>query len=264
MDQSDSLARVPSIAGILTPPVSQAQREEIGDAIWTGLCVRFQMNLSAHDLEVWKTLPEGSSDLREYIDPEHIRIVRVFDDYILRDGFGVWGWRLLMSRNALKRLAQWEIHSPELLDRLGAALEHKARVFRGEKSEPLRGGIEEFADGAILELQSLLRLQRDEFRRRSGPPPRCERIAEWIVQEVNGRPTDFPHVYPQLGQLRDYLANYLPLHNKRAARLLEAGQIRADSLFYQWFAVTHNRNVKDVQNQLSARRTEARRRSSQK
>lgn len=82
-----------------------------------------------------------------------------------------------MSTEIIKIKARWEAFNPDFLERYGRQQALKSKIFRGEKAAPLVEGIEKFADATILELQSLLRLERDEFRRRLGPTPSCDRIA---------------------------------------------------------------------------------------
>jgi hypothetical protein len=170
----------------------------------------------------------------------------------------VSGWRMLLSKEVIQTLARWEALHPELLEGLAPALALKSRIFRGEKSAPLLKGVESFADDVIVELKTLLRIMRDDFLTRRGPDRRCDRIAEWMKLEIEARPEDFPKLYPHVGQLHGYVANYLTLaRNKKAASMLESGRIRPDSFFYQWFAVATNRSVKDVRNLISRRRTQS-------
>ena len=213
--------------------------------MWEGLILQFERRLSERDLALWKNPPSNISTF-----PEHRRIVDLFDDYILGQ-FAEWGWRLLMSRGALQRLAEWEKHSPHLLRRLGAELELKSKTFRGEKQARLPEDIEKFADGAIEELSRLLRLQRDEFGQRA--TARCERIAEWMKAEVEARPEEFPFLYHQRAQLHAFVAG-LPRSNSTMARRVERGDFRPQGFFYQWYAVFTNRSPKDVENLISERR----------
>jgi hypothetical protein len=233
------------LALLAAPPDDAVLRDRMGQELWEGLILVFERRLSERDLALWKNPPSNISTF-----PEHLRILGLFDDYIL-DQFAEWGWRLLMSSGALQRLAEWEKHSPHLLRRLGEELELKSKIFRGEKQARLPEGIEEFADGAIEELGRLLRLQRDEFGQRA--TARCERIAEWMKSEVEARQSEFRYLFFHRAQLHAFVRN-LPRRNPTMARRVERGDLRAQGFFYQWYATFTNRSPKDVENLISRRR----------
>jgi hypothetical protein len=241
----------PPLAMMDAPPEDAAECDRIGNELWIGLALRYEQIAPMHDIVLLRNRPANHAKHEGY----QLALKR-FDEYLLNQ-FAEWGWRMLLSTEVIRMLARWEARHPELLERLGPALALKSRVFRGEKSAPLLEDIETFADDAIVELKTLLRMIRDDFRKRRGPRPRCERIAEWMKLEIETRPEDFPKLYPHVGQLHGYVANYLPARNKKAASMLESGEIRPDSFFYQWYAVSTNRSVKDVRNLISRRRTES-------
>lgn len=233
------------------PPEDSAECERIGNELWIGLALRYAQIASEQDVELLKNCPPNDTKEEKY------RLaLRRFDEYLLEQ-FREWGWRMWLSKEVVRAVARWEARHPDLLEGLGPALVLKSRVFRGEKAAPLLTGIETFADEVIVELKTLLRIMHDDFRKRRGPRLRCDRIAEWMKLEIEGRPQDFPKLFPHAGQLHGYVANYLPERNKKAARMLESGEIRPDSFFYQWFAVATNRSVKDVRNLISRRRTQS-------
>jgi hypothetical protein len=235
----------PQLALISAPPQDLMLCDRMGQELWEGLILIFERRLSERDLALWKNPPANITAF-----PEHRRIVDLFDDYILHE-FGEWGWRLLMSRGALQRLAEWEKHSPHLLRRLGEELELKSKILREEKQAPLPQGVEEFADAAIEELGRLLRLQRDEFGQR--PTARCARIAEWMKAEVEKRPSEFYFLHQHRAQLHAFVES-LPRRNATTARRVERGDLRAPAFFYPWYATFTNRSPKDIENQISARR----------
>ncbi len=236
-----------SLATMELPPTDPAEREEIGAQLYEGLCLRYEQIAPQQDVHLLRTAPANSTD-REFLMAR-----KRFDEYLIGQ-FAEWGWRMLMSRAILQTLARWEALDPDLCESVGKALARKSRVYRGQKPAPFFEGIEKFADDAIAELQTLLRLQRNEFSRRS-VPAKCDRVAEWLKVEIESRPADFPLLSANVAQLHGYVST-LPARSKKAARMLERGEIRADSLFYEWFAACTNRSVKDVRNRISSRRTQ--------
>jgi len=255
MEAKESLATRPTLAVMTGPPGDPAEYKRAGDELWTGLLYRYQQTATARDLELLQHPPHNPLQDREYQ-----LALRRFDEYILEQT-GVWGWRMDMSSEIVRVKARWESTNPGFLERYGQKQGLKSRTLRGEKSAPFLEGDEQFADDAILELKSLLRRQREEFGRR-GTVPRCDHIAEWIRLEIESRPMDYPRLRAHLGQLHGYVANYLPIYNKKAAAMLESGGIRADSFFYGWYAAAHQRSVPAVRNEISRRRRQTQ--SSQK
>jgi hypothetical protein len=239
--------QVPQLATMAGPPDDPVECMLIGDQLWLGLVMRFQEGIPEGDRVLWRNPPLDVSKF-----PEHLRVLEAFDEFLLGQ-FAEWGWRMFLSRDIVRRVAEWEIHSPDLCRRLGEMLETKSKVFRGEKSAPFPEGIEKFADGATEELGRLLRIQRDEFAQRS--VVRCDRIAEWMKLTVESRSTEFPLLHAQLDQLHGYVAT-LPKRNPAAARSLERGDIRPEGFFYQWYAACTNRSAKDVQNRISSFRSQ--------
>lgn len=244
-------AEAPSLAAMTKPPTDAAERDNIGRQMWGALSFIFESSLSEQDKALWKSPPSDPSQ-----SPEHLRLLHTFDNFILSQ-FSVWGWRLLMSVEVLQRVSEWEKHDPTLLARLGKEMELRSRVLRGEKSAPLGDGVEAFADGAIEELTRLLRRQREQLHARRGAS--CEAIADWMRSEIGTRPDEFPLLRGNLEQLHGFV-HTLPRSNATAARAFRRGDLGARGFFILWFALTHNRSVKDVQNMISARRA-ARRRS---
>src|SRR5258708_6563319 len=103
--------RPQQLAMMLTPPADPVERDRIGEELWTGLILRFEQGLSPQDLALWKNPPQDAGTSRE-----HLRILHSFDDFLLHR-FADWGFRLLWSPSAQRRIAQWEIHNmPELLE----------------------------------------------------------------------------------------------------------------------------------------------------
>jgi hypothetical protein len=239
----------PSLAMMQVPPEDPAECDRIGNELWLGLALRYERIAPARELELLRRGPGHQTEP----SPDYLWAEKQFDEFLL-GMFAEFGWRMLLSKELVRTVARWESLHPELLERLGSALALKSRIFRGEKSAPLLEGTESFADETIEELRRLLRLMRDDFRQRTGPPPRCERIAGWMKVEIEAHPKDFPNLHAHLGQLHAYVANYLPAKNKKAARLLESGAVRAESFFYQWYAVATNRSVRDIRNLISRRR----------
>jgi len=237
------------LAMMLALPDDPAECNRIGEELWIGLTLRYQQIASVQDVQLLAKPPENPDQRRDY----QVALQR-FDDYIL-DQFGVWGPAMLTSREVVRILFRWKSLRPDLFEKMGKQLALHSRIFRGEKSAPLSEGSEEFADAAIVELGILLRRQRDEFHRRPAVTPRCDRIAEWMKFEMEAHPDDFPGLYAHRGQLHGYVRNYLPQRNKKAAQELESGRIRADSLFYQWYAASTNRSARDVRNLISRRRS---------
>ena len=245
-----SLATRPSLAMLSAPPEDPAEYKRAGDELWIGLTLRYQEIASARDVEFLGKPPANPGQHREYQ-----LALRRFHEYIL-DQTAVWGWRMDMSSEIVRIKAQWEALNPEFLERYGKQQGIRSKFVRGERPFPFSEGIEQFADGAIVELKVLLHMQRGEFAKRR-TRPRCYQIAEWIRLEIETRPADFPHLYPYIGQLLGYIQVYLPTRNPKAARTLETGAVRADTFFYQWFAAATSRNVRDVRNQISLRRRQA-------
>jgi hypothetical protein len=238
--------KAPQLATMAGPPVDQEEWVRIGDELWVGLVMRFQQSIPERDALLFRNAPQDVSN-----SAQHLRVLNAFDEFLLGQ-FAEWGWRMFLSRDIVKRMAQWEIHSPDLCRRLGEMLEVKSRVFRGERSAPFPDGIEVFADEAIQELTRLLRIQRDEFAQRSVVS--CARIAEWMKLTVEARPSEFPLLHAQLGQLQGFVET-LPKRNPAAARSLEHGDMRPEGFFYQWYAACTNRSTKDVKNRISSRRS---------
>lgn len=239
--------QVPQLATMAGPPADPEECMRIGDELWSGLVVRFQESIPPGDALLFRNPPRDVSN-----SAGHMRVLNAFDEFLLGQ-FAEWGFRMFLSRDVIRRVAQWEMHSPDLCRRMGEMLETKSLVFRGEKSAPFPQGIEKFADGATEELSRLLRLQRDEFAQRS--IVRCERIAEWMKLTVEARSSEFPLLHAQLGQLHGYVTK-LPERNPAAARRLERGDIRPEGFFYMWYAACTNRNVKDVKNRISSFRSQ--------
>lgn len=237
--------QAPQLATMAGPPPDTEECIRIGDELWCGLVMRFQEIIPERDAVLFRNPPQDVSN-----SAEHLRVLNAFDEFLLAQ-FAEWGWRMFLSRDVVKRLAQWEIHNPDLCRRLGEMLETKSLVFRGERSAPFPQGIEKFADDAIEELGRLLRIQRDEFAQRS--VVRCERIAEWMKLTVEARSSEFPLLHAQLGQLHGFVAT-LPKRNSAAARSLGRGDIRPEGFFYLWYSSCTNRSTKDVKNRISNRR----------
>jgi hypothetical protein len=221
------------------------------------LTVRYREIAPVGQIDLLANPPQDSIQHREYQ-----LALRRFHEYIL-DQAAIWGWRMDMSSEVVRIKAWAEANEPKFLGKYGKQQELKAEYFCGGKPFPFPEHIEEFADGCILELRGLLRVQRGEFARRR-LMPRCERIAEWIKLEIETRPADFRHLYPYSGQLISYIRNHLPTRNPKSARELETGTVRADTFFYQWYAAATGRNFRDVQNQISLRRRQAIEQSSRK
>jgi hypothetical protein len=211
------------------PPEDPAECARIGDELWIALRLMYQGQTSKADLDLLNTAPANGMATRQYL-----YALGQFHEFILEQ-FAQWGWRMLLSRDVLRILAQWESLNPQALERLGKAFARKSRTFRGETSANFPKGIEVFADEAIVELKRLLRVIRNESHRR-GPPMRCDRIAEMMKAEIESKLEDFPRLAASLGQLHGYVALYLPSRNKKAATLLESGEMRADIFFYQFLA----------------------------
>jgi hypothetical protein len=251
---TESLARGPEPPLVLMtrPPDDPILRERIGAEMWTGVCLRFESALSEQDKRLWADPPPDPAK-----SPEYMRVMHMFDNFLLSQ-FSEWGWRLLMSRGALHRLSEWEIYSPAMLDRLESELALRSRVLRGEKSAPFAEDIVKFMDGdngdngAIAELQRLLRRQRDEFGARSRAPS-CGEIAEWIKEEVKSHLEHYPLLSGNLAQLVSWVEN-LPAKNRDAAQTLRRGDMRAPGLFYSWYAACSNRSEKHVRDTMSALR----------
>jgi hypothetical protein len=244
---SDSIATRTPLALMTQPPVDPAECIRIGEEIWTGLAIRYRQGAAPREIELL-----SASSLLPVHQREYQEAISRFDDYVLEQ-FSEWGWRLLLSREFLRIVARWEVEAPERLERLGLALAKKSKVYRREESAPLMGGVEVFADATIAELKIILRKMRNDFHS-SKVNPRCDRIADWIENEVKSHIGDYPRLYGNLGQLCSYLRDYLPTRNELAARELEAGRMRAAGFFYMWYADATFRNRSDVENLISKRR----------
>ncbi len=244
-------------AGMMqAPPENPEEYRRAGEDLWKVLWGHYQRIATARDAELLAKPPERHDRHREYQ-----QALKRFDEYIV-DQAGFWGWRMDMCSEVVRAKARWEATNPDLPARYGQQQTLKSKFFCGQKSAPIAQGMEEFADGAIVELQSLLRRQREEFTHR-GPNPRCEKIAAWMKVEIEARPADHPLLHATLGQLIGYVQN-LPRLNRKVATLLESGRLRPDSFFYQWFATAHAKSVKTVRNELSLRRRQALEPSSRK
>jgi hypothetical protein len=236
----------PSLVSMTRPPADPLERDKIGEQVWNGIRLRFETSLSDRDRALWAKPPARPEE-----SPEHLRLMRAFDDFLLRQ-FTEWGWRLLMSAGVLHRISEWEKHDPVLLGRLGKELELRSKVLRGEKCAPFGEDIDKFADPTIEELANLLGRQRLEFGTNKKAVS-CEKIAVWIRSEVAANLTEFPWLNANLEQLFGFI-HTLPKHNQTAARSLERGNMRANGFFYLWYAACSNRSVKDVRNQISRSR----------
>jgi hypothetical protein len=236
-----------SLVSLTRPPLNPLERDEIGEQIWIGIHLRFQLNLSDRDRALWVRPPPRPEE-----SPEHLRLLRAFDEFLLCQ-FAEWGWRLLMSVGVLHRISEWEKHAPDLLRRFGKELELRSMVMRGEKCAPFAEDIDKFADPAIEELARLLRRQRAEFGGKREAVS-CENIAVWMRSEIAAHVTEFPRLRANLEQLCGFVHN-LPKRNRTAARTLERGDMRAKNFFYSWYASCSNRSAKDVRNQISRRRS---------
>jgi hypothetical protein len=246
-----SAADLPSLTSMTRPPSNPSEREMIGQQIWSGLLMRFESALTDRDRGLWRNPPERVEE-----SPEHLRLMHAFDDFLLRR-FADWGWRLLMSADVVHRISEWEKHAPALLERLGKEMALRSRVLRGEKPARLEEDIDEFADAATEELSRLLRLQKERFGgARRGPT--CEEISAWMQLEIKAQPALFPVLLGNLAELC-YFVQSLSKHEPTAAQAMRRGDLRPKSFFLLWFARSHNRSLKDVQNELSSRRAERRR-----
>jgi hypothetical protein len=245
--ENDLTKTVPQLELMTAPPADPMLREQIGNDLWVALVIRFDESLSEQDRTLWRNPPPNVLP-----GSQHARLVDLFDEYLVRQ-FADRGLRLLMSLDVVRRLAQWEIHRPDLCARVGEMMELKSKVFRGEKSAQFPDDLDVFADKAIPELGRLLRIQRDVFAQR--PIASCERIAEWMKLTIQERPAEFPELHAHLGQLHGFVAT-LPRRNPDAARILERGDIRPEGFFYQWYSACTNRNAKDVRNRISELRNE--------
>jgi hypothetical protein len=249
-EQAASLQKHIPLQQMTMPPDGAEERQNIGDQLWMGNVIRFQETLSEVEQVLWRNPPANISPNSQYA-----RLIDKFDEYLVRECETKWGWRLLMSRDMLRRHAQWEMQKPELFEKMGHAMMTHARIVRGEEAAPLAEGVDLYADDAIEEMGRLLQLCRNEFLSR--PVVRCERIAAFMKLTVDSRRSEFPHLYGDLGQLEGFVSN-LPTINKEASQLLEKFDVRAEGFFTLFFATAHNRTVKDVQNRLSEMRRQRR------
>jgi len=247
-----ALAKPAALAVMEMPPDDAALCEQIGNEMWIGLALRYEQIALPSEVNLLKKGPAGQNG------KDYQLALRHFDEYVISQ-FAEWNcWPLLMSREVVRMVARWQVTDPELLERFGAALDLRSKIFRGEKPAPLLKDLDKFVDSSIVELQSLFRIMRDELLARKGPASRCDRIAAWMQSEIEGRPADFPNLFSHVLQLHGFVANYLPARNPKAAKLLETGGMRADSFFYLWYAASSNRSVKDVRNQVSILRRQNR------
>lgn len=243
----DKSTELPPLVAITSPPADAAQREIIGQEVWAAVLYRFEMGLTDLDRVLWKNPPR--TDIEK--SPEHLRLLHAFDDFVL-DQCAEWGWPMLMSVGMIQRIAEWQKHSPHLLERLGKELALRSGVLRGEKKAPLSDGIEDFAESVIPELRMLLFRQKEEFGKRHGVVS-CGRIAEWMKLEIKEHLKDFPLLAANVEQLCGFVA-HMPHRNGVAARRFEEGDVNPAGFFYQWLAACSNRSAKDVENEISRRR----------
>ena len=236
--------RIEELGLMTAPPKDPAEYKRAGDWMWIIVTLYYKQNASARDFELLAKPPRSP-------DPEYQVALKSFHESILEQA-AVWGWRMDMSSEIVKIKSQWEALNADMLRRYGKQQSIESKISRGEARYPFPARIEEFADGAILELKAVFHMARVEFAKRK-VPPRCSRIAEWIKAEVESRPADFPWIYPCLGKLFAYIV-HLPAVNAKAATELESGRVRADSFFYLWYAISTRRTVPDVRNQISRRR----------
>ena len=222
----------PPLATMALPPADPAKREKIGQQVWTGLCLRFESELSEQDFKLWQNPPEDK------ISGEHRRLMNAFDSFLL-DRARDFGWRLMMSEGFIRRLAVWEIHSLHLLKRLGNELELKSKIFRGEKKAPTDIS-EDAVTGLCADLDRLLSRMRTKFgaQRRT---PSCADIARVMKTEIESVPIEFPWLFAERGQLYQYVEN-LELRNQEDADRLKCGDMRGREFFKKWYAAhTHRK-----------------------
>jgi len=128
----------------------------------------------------------------------------------------------------------------------------RSRIYRGEKNSPFPDKFEDFADAAIPELQELLNLMRTEFGKR--PNPTYGRIPGFLKAEIEANPGKYRTLLPELPQFIGWVES-LPAHNPDAAATLLVGDFRARGFFLLWYSYLSGRSFKDIQNELSKRRT---------
>jgi hypothetical protein len=236
----------PPLALMDAPPHDPIERDRIGNEIWMGIVLRFEARLSEPEKSLLRNPPADPKQSSEYK-----RLVHLFDDYLLSQ-FADFGWKLLMSRDVLDRVAIWESERTELVERLGRELVDRSRVFRGDKSAGFGERLEDFADKAVEQLHRLLSRLRDEFGKRNVLPT-CERIAAWMKLEIESDPERYPELLAELPQLVGWVES-LPSRNSQLAKTLVRCDMRAQGFFNQWYAACSHRSPRDVQNQISRRR----------
>ena len=236
-----------SLIMMRTVPDNAADRQAIGNDLWSGILLRFEQSLSASDKKLWQSMGPTWRD-----SPECRRLINTFDNFVLGQ-FQHWGWRLLMSRGILMRLADWEEHSPERFRRLGEALQFNSQVWRSEARAPIDGGqLYEFKEKVFPELKILLRKVASVFGSRATSPSSLE-IANWMEQEIEDSPKDFRFLWANLSQLHGFVAGIDRDDTTFAARL-KAGAITPKEFIYRWLATTHRRDVEVVRQIISNRK----------
>lgn len=244
-----------SLTTMRTVPQDATDRQAIGDDLWSGIFLRFEHGLSSSDKELWRSTPATWRD-----SPKHRPLVNAFDDFLLGQ-VQQWGWRTLMCRGMLVRLADWEEHSPERLLRLGEALQLRSQVFRGEERAPIDGkDLYQFKEKVFPELRILFRKAATFFGPRRERPSSLE-IANWMKREVEDARRSFSFLWANLAQLHGFLAG-LDQEDPDIAGRLRTGTMRPKEFIYRWLAATHRREVEVVRQMISRRETHRRARRS--
>ena len=216
------------------PPVDSADRENLGQQVWTGLCLRFESELSEQDVKLWRNPPQPD----EKISGDHLRLMNAFDAFLLERVRDL-GWRLMMSAGFIQRLAVWEMHSPHLLKRLGNELELKSKIYRGEAKAPINLS-KQFIDGISEDLDRLLTRMRTRFGARRLPS--CADLALAMKAEIETQAPQFPWLYAERGQLHQYVEE-LNLRNPDDAYRLRSGDMRGREFFKKWYATSTHRKA---------------------
>ena len=219
------------------PPASTDECEFLGAELWEYVLYQFQEKLSPARRELWKVLPRHIREGDQKTLQAHqkaLRIQRAFDTHLAQQ-FQVWGWRLLMSRAALGRLAQWEIKDTHLVEMFSANL-----VRRAKRLQQQTGGRVQVSGEEILRIEKLLlpdlrtlfNKARTDFgkqiRERTNP-----KLAEFIQKEIEDHPEDYPHAH---GNLPDLVGFILRTDNEFAARV-RSGRIRPERFLHMLWEV---------------------------
>jgi hypothetical protein len=222
-----SLPPVLDLMAVQKPPIDPEELHKFEREVTSRLVARFQGVLGHKEREAFEagTLPAA--------------LKGKFDEIILTEA-RVLGWRVLLSRPVLRRMAQWGesvSNGPNLNKQLGEALALYTSVIHGKAKLPIDDRYwPNTKTTAMPEIRALLTQYKSAFAGRNDWP-RPKEAQSWFRQRIE-QPAD---TFRFLKSRRTSFFGYLEyIVDSATAQRLYCGELRPVELFNKWGAWAAN------------------------